>query len=463
MNTDFLYAFTAYLGILGAISFHFYKKAMNATEFTLGSRSLNYIATAIAAHSSDMSIWLFMGFPGSVYLFGMKQAWIPLGLITGMFLSWTFVAGRLRVATEKLQSLTLSDYFEKRFNDTTGILKAVSAIYALIFFLFYISAGLVGMGIMFESVFGIDYHIGILIGLLITVMYTLLGGFVGVAYCDLFQGLFLVSMIVFVPVYALFNLDGGINLITQTAQLKNISLSFIPDSLSELISSILLAISWGIGYFGQPHILINFMGIKDAQSVKKARAVGMTWQLFTIGSSVAIGLIGIGLFPHNLVNNELVFVQMVQTLFTPFFAGFILCAIIAAGLTTIDTQILVSASIFAQDIYKRFFNPHATSAEVLRVSKVGIVIVPLMSYMIAFTRSASVHGLVSYAWTGLGSCFGPLVLTSLYSKRVTFWGALLGMIAGGTVAATWHLTGSTVPPMIPAFSANLVLILLCSK
>lgn len=463
MDHSFLLAFGTYLGILGCITYWFHAKNKNNTDLILGNRSLNYIATAIAAHSSDMSIWLFMGFPGMVYLQGMSQIWMVLGLIAGMYCSWTFIAGRLRAATEHYESKTLSQYFEKRFNDSSGSLRLVSALLSLLFFIFYISSGLVGMGIMFESVFGINYHIGVLCGLLTAVAYTFIGGFVGVAWCDLFQGAFLVSMIVMVPILGYSLLQNGWTDISNAAQLKNISLNLLPNSFEQLFHSLLLALAWGIGYFGQPHILINFMGIKDAKETTKAKHVGMTWQFLTLGASLLVGLIGIALFPTMLANPELIFVVMVQKIFTPFFAGFVLCAIIAAGLTTVDTQILVAASVISEDIYKQFFNRKATQQQLNTILRFGIIIVPLISYMVAFNRSNSVFGLVDFAWMGLGSTFGPVVLTSLYSKHITKHAVLSGMIVGGLIAALWQFTGSNIPAMIPGFFSNLCVILLGSQ
>lgn len=463
MLHNFIWAFGLYGSILAVISFAFYKKSQNAEEFMLGNRSLNYVATAIAAHSSDMSIWLFMGLPGIVYTQGMQIAWVPIGLVLGMFCSWTFVATALRKTTEKYDALTLSSYLEKRFQDTSGKLRVLSALLCLLFFVFYVSSGLVGMGLMFENVFNIDYHLGILVALLVTVTYTFVGGFVGVAWCDLFQGLFLVMMIVLVPSLALQKLP-SLQAITIAAQLKSISLTLLPTTISGIISSLLLALSWGLGYFGQPHILVNFMGIKSTKEVSKARNIGITWQIFTLGASLAIGIIAIAYFAQTLPDAELVFVTMVRSLFSPFIAGFVLCAIVAAGLTTIDTQILVSASTFATDFYKPYFHPKATNKEVLRASKIGVLIMPLISYAVAFNKSTTVYALVEYAWNGLGSSFGPVILTSLYSKRVTANGAFFGMLTGGIIAALWPLSGSTVPSMIPGFFLNMaVLMLLSSK
>lgn len=461
MLHNVIWAFGLYGSILAAISFFSYKKSHNAEDFMLGSRSLNYLATAIAAHSSDMSIWLFMGLPGIVYTKGMNIAWVPIGLVLGMFCSWTFVATRLRTVTEKYNALTLSAYLEERFNDRSGKLRILSALLCLLFFVFYVSSGLVGMGLMFENVFGIDYHMGILAALLTTVAYTFIGGFVGVAQADLFQGFFLVTMIVLVPLLALFKVPST-HTISTVAQLKGISLRLIPRSTSGIISSLSLALSWGLGYFGQPHILVNFMGIKNSKEIKKARTVGLIWQTLTLSASLAVGIIAIAYFAQTLPAPELVFVTMVKSLFSPFIAGFVLCAIVAAGLTTIDTQILVSASTFATDFYKQYIHPEATDGEVLRASKVGVLIMPLVSYAVAFNKSATVYALVEYAWNGLGSSFGPVILTSLYSKRVTANGAFLGMLMGGITAALWPLTGSTVPSMIPGFFSNLAILMLLS-
>ncbi len=474
MNSEYALAFSAYIGVLGLITlaFYYFKNRNNLfslsyqeshdhaeQEFLLGNRSISSLATAIAAHSSDMSIWLFTGLPGSVYLFGMQNAWLVIGLTIGMYLCWTFVAEKLRINTEKHDSYTLSSYFEEHFQDKTGKLRLVSALLALLFSIFYISSGLTGLGITLESIFEMNYYWSIFIGLTITILYTIIGGFASIAWCDLFQGFFMVFVIVLVPLYGYTFLENGITSITTVAQLKHISLSLIPDNFSKFISSIMLAVGWGLGYFGQPHILVNFMGIKDPSSIKKARTIGMVWQLFAVCAVLAVGLIGIGMFPESLIDNELVFVIMVQKMFAPLFAGFILCAIIAAALTTIDTQVLVSATVVSQDLYKRFINKKASSRTTLFISKLAIIFIPCISFLIACTRP-SVYTLVEYAWMGLGSSFGPVILVALYSKKVTAKKALIGMISGGCLAALWPLLNTGIPSMIPAFSTNILMLLI---
>lgn len=463
MVQTFVYGFAGYLAVLAILGVWFHKKSHTASDFILGGRSLNYWTTAIAAHASDMSMWMFMGLPAAAYVTGMQSAWIPLGLMTGMYLTWTFIARPLRVATEHLQSDTLSTYFEKRFNDTTGQLRLVSACFSLWFFTFYIASGLVGMGRLFENTFHIDYHLGILLGLIITVVYTFIGGFAAIAQSHFFQGLFLVIMMLVVPVLAYFSLPPETSF-TTLSHLTGISFSLIPQTFSQLVTALVLAISWGMGYFGQPHILINFMGIKDPASMPKAMRVGMLWQFLTFGASLAVGIIGIAFFTTPLTDSMLVFIQTVQILFPPFFAGFLLCAVVAAGLTTIATQMLVSASIISQDLYKHFIHKNASPASVLRVSQYGLMAIPVCSFFIAFSKSTTVMGLVDYAWMGLGASFGPAVIAALYLPRSTQKGIFYGMFAGGLTATLWEpLMGSFMPSMIPAFFLNFLIILVTSQ
>ncbi len=455
----YMYAFLGYMTVIALIGWWFSKQSTSSDHFALGNRSLNYLATAIAAHSSDMSIWLFMGLPAAIFVTGMTTAWIPFGLMLGMYLSWSFVAQPLRTQSEKYGSVTLGSFFSSAFHDKTGSIRALTAILSLLFFVFYISSGLVGMGLMFESTFKLNYHLGVGIALLTTIAYTLLGGFLAVAWCDLFQGLFLVVAILLVPVLALFNLPAS-HCLTTAAELRNVSLSIIPHSVNELVSALMLAIGWGLGYFGQPHILVNFMASDKSTSLTKAKWVGMLWQLLTLGAAVAVGLIAIIYFFDCPIQPELIFVTMVQDLFSPLAAGIVLCAIVAAGLTTIDTQILVTASTFAKDLYQPFINPKASEKDLLFVTKLGVVLLPCISFAIAFSKHASVYSLVDYAWSGLGSCFGPVMLVALYGKKTSVRTVVVGMVTAGVIAGLWPLAGTAIQSMIPAFLTNLAILLL---
>lgn len=460
MNNLLLIAFGVYALFFGSITYFFHRKNSASEAFLLGNRSLNYIATAIVAHSSDMSLWLFMAFPGTVYAAGAAALWVPIGLLLGMYATWNLIAERLRIETEQYQSVTLSDYLTKKFNDTSGLIRFFSSISALVFFVFYIASGLVGIGYMFEDVFATHYVIGISAGLITTIAYTYFGGFMGIAWCHLIQGIFLLFMLFFVPLYAYTFLSNGWKDVTTLASLHNISLNFLPHTIHELYSGIIIALSWGLGYFGQPHILVSFMGIDKSDNMKKAQYVGMFWQFFILAGAVLIGLIGIGLFKHGLANNELVFIEMIQMLFNPFLAGLILAAIVAAGLTTINTQILVAASTISEDMYKQYFNKQASSVQLMFISKIAIVVLPIISCIIAFLYKKSVFQLVHFAWSGLGCTFGPLLLLALLQKKLHYEVAFVGMVTGSLTIFLWPLVPCTLPAMIPGFFGSLGIMLL---
>ncbi len=458
MNIVVLIAFCLYLAVLLGIGLA--SHCFSRSEQFLGNRSLNFWVTALSAHASDMSSWLFMGFPAMVYLNGAFECWAAIGLTTCMFLNWKFVAPRLRVLTERYNCFTLSSYFEHRVGDTTGMIGLVSAIVSIFFFIFYIASGLVGLGRLFESVFQLSYHIGISVGIGIIIAYTALGGFLAVAWNDFFQALFLLVMIVLVPLSALAAI-GGPAIVFEQASLQGISLSLFPAGKTAL-DIIYLALSWGLGYFGAPHILTKFMSIRDVRDMKKARWVGITWQILTLSAAAAIGLIGIAYFPFQAVNPELVFVTLVKQLFNPFMSTLILCAILAAALSTIDSQVIASAAIVTENIYGRWIRPKAAQSEQLLISRIGVVIIPLCSLFMARNNDSSIYELVNYAWTGLACSFGPLMLTTLHTEFVTPWGALSGILVGSVIAGVWPDLGSSVPAMMPGFFFSLMSILAVS-
>ena len=323
------------------------------------------------------------------------------------------------------------------------------------------------MGNLFESLFGIEYFIGIFVATTVVVIYTFAGGYVTVAWTDLFQAIFLLAMIILVPIIAYSHID-GIHSIVEAAKQKQISLSFIEDpSLLSYVSIVFLALGWGLGYFGQPHIITKFMGIKHAQDLYKSKYLGMSWQVLALLGAAGVGLVGIAFFPEGIKNDELVFVEMVKSLFHPFFAGLILCGVIAANVSTMDSQILVCASIITEDVYKRFLSKKGSSQELLRVSRISVVVISVISFILASSRSATVAGTVFYAWTGLGCSFGPLVIMSLYSDRANRYGALAGIIVGGGIAGFWSfinplLTDLEIPAMIPGFFLSMLAIYVVS-
>lgn len=468
MQTYVIAAFIAYFTLLLLIGLFFHRKQVSSSDFIMGNRSLNFWLVAISAHASDMSAWLFMAFPMTIFMLGLPHIWIAMGLIVGMFLNWQFVAPRLRAMTEKYDCFTLSSFFEKRFNDQSGKIKLISAIVLIIFLTHYLSAGLIAMGYLLESLFGLNYMLGLSVALLVVVIYTFVGGFTTVAWTDLFQGIFLLIMIIIVPIIAFNKIEGGWDKIAQIAQQKNIPLTFSTDgTLDSFINIFSLALGWGLGYFGMPHIITKFMGLKHTSEMHKSKWLGMSWQVIALTCAAIIGLIGIAYFPQGLETPEMIFVEMVKDLFHPFVAGFILCAVIAANMSTMDSQILVCSSIISEDFFKHFYKKTATDRQILLVSKISVIVISIVALMIAFNKSATILDTVLYSWSGLGSAFGPLVLMSLYSRRINRYGALAGIIVGTVVVMIWPtinplITKYQLLPMIPGFILSAASIYLVS-
>lgn len=468
MDLQIIFSFFIYFLILLFIGISLNKKSKSEIDFMVGNRSLNFWVTAISAHAADMSAWLFMAMPAAIFIRGLPEIWIALGLLLGMFLNWQFIAPKLRILTEQYNTYTLSSFFEVHFKDKSGVLRVITAIISIFFLTSYLSAGLIAMGYLFESVFGINYYIGAAIAVSVVVVYTYIGGFHAVAWTDLFQGIFLFLMIYLVPVIA-FTKIGGIGEIQQIAESKDLPLTFLKDATPlSILTIIMIAFGWGLGYFGQPHILSKFLGIKDVKQMSKAKILGMSWQFGALFGAVAVGLVGIAYFPEGLQNNELVFVEMVKTLFHPLPAGFILCAIVAANISTMDSQILVCATVIVEDIYKRLFRRTTGSIELLKMSRFSVVLVGLVAFVLAASKSATVSKTVFYAWSGLGSSFGPVVIASLWLKSANRNGAIAGIIIGGVTSAVWlhinpYLTSLEIPAMIPGFFGGFITILLVSK
>jgi sodium/proline symporter len=454
--------FFIYFGLLLTLVFIFYHKQKSDTDFVIGDRSLNFWLTALSAHASDMSNWLFMGYPALIYTGGIFGIWTALGLIFFMYLNWQFVAPKVRVLTEKTKSLTLNAYFEHRFSDSSGIIRVLSSFISLLFYVVYISAGLIGMGFLVDTLFGLSYFTGITIGLGIVAFYVFIGGYLTVAWIDLFQGLFLLVVIVTIPCYLLGKL-GGTTAVFSALETKHLSLSLLPDySLNTILKAISLAVGWGLGYFGQPHIITKFMGIKHSSEIHKAKWVGITWQTFALFGATIFGLLGVILF-KDLANPELISLEVVKKTLPSIFSALILCAILAATTNVIAAQILVVASSLAEDFYKRLINKEATHFQILKVSRASVLFIALISYVLAFFKISTIYKLVLYAWTGIGASFGPLLLISLHYKKVNFYGALAGIISGALISAIWPLFNQSLPAMIPAFAISSLMIYLFSN
>lgn len=465
MKPEYWVSFLVYFSLLFGVALAVRKKHASSSEMLLGDRKLNFWVTALSAQASDMSSWLFMAFPMSIFLGGMPLAWTALSLIIGMYCTWTFVAPKLRTITEEYNCYTLSSYFAKRYGDPKNYIRTSSALLLLLFMTYYLASGLIAIGFLFGSLFEMNYFIGISIALFVMVAYTFIGGFVSVAWADLFQGIFLLISIMVVPILAVSHI-GGLQTITEVAKTAHIPLNLFSGDIG--FKDILFPLfGWGLGYFGMPHILIKFMGIKNASDLKKARNLGISWQVLALASAVAVGLIAIAFFKDGIDNPELVFVEMVKVLFHPMAAGIVMCGVLAATISTMDSQLLVSASSFTEDIYKHLLAPKLTSVREVLVFRMSVLAISSIAFWIALGRDKTIMETVYFAWAGLGSTFGPLLLASLWSKKPNYYGALSGILTGGLTAALWPTINlwliqqgilGSVLSMIVAFPLSLIVI-----
>ncbi len=459
-------AFCLYFMLLLSIGIYFYTKTLNQADFSLGNRSLNFWLTAIAAQASDMSDWIFMALPGAIFLLGLCEIWIAISLAAFMFLTWQFIAPALRKQTEQLQVLTLTSFFEKKFHDTSSSIKIISGFFCLYFFTFYIAAGIVGFGKAFEIIFDMPYHQGIMVGLAISLIYTLLGGLLAVTWSNLLQGTFLLLCILLVPIFAIQTKLGGFSQFYQNLALTGKDyLSFWPTG--SFAATIMAILKWGPGYFGQPHILINFMSINNPDHISKAKWVGLSWQFLVLSGAVLVGLVGKLMFMQTLQSPELVFIVMVKSMFAPFLAGIILCSVLAATVSTINIQSLICASLIIQDLCLPLLKIKNSEKTELFLTRIAIFIIPLLSLMIAWNTSytndaQAIMNLVLYAWSGLGVTFGPIVILSLYAQSLNKFGVIAGLLSGGLCAIFWPLNHN-IPVMVAGYLINISITFVVSR
>ncbi|MFH1718720.1 MAG: sodium/proline symporter PutP [Planctomycetota bacterium] len=458
MPVPTLITFIAYLVVLLGIGFYFYQKSTSIEGYLLGGRGMGSWVTALSAQASDMSGWLLMGLPGAIYLGGMGKVWIAIGLFVGTVLNWVLVSARLRVYTQRTGAITLPCFFEARFRDPTGLLRIISAIIILIFFAIYTSSGLVATGKLFESTLDVKYNIAVIIGGLVIIAYTFLGGFMAVCWTDLLQGALMVFAIVIVPALT-YHRAGGIEAISKAMALKEISTSLMPQGRTFFIGlcMIISSMAWGLGYFGQPHILVRFMSIKSVKKLRTSMAIAIVWVLLSLAGAVVVGFIGIAMF-ENLGDGqeEKVFIYMIRDLFNPWFGGILLAAIFSAIMSTIDSQLLVSSSALSEDFYCKAIKKQASEREIVLVGRVCVVIISAIALFLALDRDNTILGIVSYAWGGFGAAFGPLVLFSLFSRRTAWQAALAGMVTGTVVLVLWKQVGlgERMYEIVPGFAAN---------
>ncbi|EAH6995898.1 sodium/proline symporter PutP [Campylobacter coli] len=468
INTPIAIMFVAYAALMLYIGFYFYRQNKNTEDYFLGGRSLGPVVSALSAGASDMSGWLLMGLPGALYASGLIESYIAIGLSIGALLNWSFVAKRLRIYTSVIaNSITIPDYFETRFDDDKHILRIVCAIVILIFFTFYVSSGLVGGAKLFEATFGIRYEYALTTGTLIIVAYTFLGGYKAVCWTDLLQGLLMMGALIVVPAVMLYHLGGFGEAMAVIEEIKPNALS-MGEGIGAL--SIVSALAWGLGYFGQPHILVRFMSIRSTKDIPAATFVGISWMVISLIGACFIGLLGIAYvhkFELTLQDPEKIFIVMSQLLFNPWIAGILLSAILAAIMSTASSQLLVSSSTIAEDFYKRIFNKEASNKTVMNLGRIGVLLVALVAFVISTDKESSVLSIVAYAWAGFGASFGSVMLFSLFWSRMTRIGAILGMITGAVVVVLWknylaELFNFPIYEIVPGFVAASAVIIIAS-
>jgi len=462
MATGVAVTFIVYLVFLLAIGFYFYRRSATIEDYLLGGRGMGAWVTALSAQASDMSGWLLMGLPGALYLGGLVESWIAIGLFAGTVLNWMLVAGRLRIYTETTGSITLPDFFQERFRSPGGILRIVSAVIILFFFTIYASAGLVAAGRLFETIFKFDYRLCVLIGGVIIVGYTFMGGFLAVCWTDLFQGLLMLAALVVVPIRACIRL-GGMDAVKTAMELKNISTSFIPQDTRYPMLAIVSAAAWGLGYFGQPHILVRFMSAKSLVKIRESMIIALVWVFVSLGGAVVVGLVAVGMFEGlSRGQEDKVFIYMIGELFDPWTGGILLAAILSAIMSTIDSQLLVSSSALTEDFYQKIIRPDASQKEIVLIGRLCVIIMSIMAAFLALFWEKSIMTIVKYAWAGFGAAFGPVVLFALFSRRTGWAGALAGMVVGAVVVVVWRLAGmsESMYEIVPGFAANCATIVL---
>lgn len=479
-QTWFIIAMVIYLAVMLGIGVWSFTKTDKYEDYVVGGRGLHPFVAALSAGASDMSGWLLMGLPGAIYVSGLIEAWIAIGLTVGAWINWKLVAPRLRAFTEKAgDSITIPSFFEQRLKDRTRLLRIVCGVIILVFFTFYVSSGMVAAGKFFESSFGLNYLAGMLLVAAVTMLYTLFGGFLGATLTDVAQGLLMFAALVAVPIVAVINAGGPSTVIKNVSDIDPGLLSLFGSGdfwTFATIASIVSALAWGLGYFGQPHIIVRFMALRSPADAGVARRIGVGWMGISALGAVATAIVGISYFSQHAdmepADAETVFLDLAQILFHPFIAGLVLAAVLAAIMSTVSSQLVVTSSALIEDLFK-IVALRTGSTRTLHdktyvlLGRLGVLVVAVIAVVLAISPSNSILDLVAFAWAGFGASFGPIVLLTLFWKRLSNWGALFGLLSGAVVAFVW---GQVSTPMtdaiyeiIPGFIVNLIVAVVVSR
>ncbi|MFO7342911.1 sodium/proline symporter PutP [Parageobacillus thermoglucosidasius] len=462
-----LLAIGVYMVAMLIIGWYGYRRTKDLSDYMLGGRSLGPAVSALSAGAADMSGWLMMGFPGAVYGAGLSQVWIAIGLTVGAYLNWLLVAPRLRVYTEVANnSITIPSFFENRFKDSTLLLRIVSSLVILVFFTFYVSSGIVAGAVFFDNTFDLSYHAGLIILTSVVLLYTLAGGFLAVSWTDFVQGLIMLSALLLIPLIAFFHTGGVQETFATIEKIDPALLSLFGGTTAVGIVS---SLAWGLGYVGQPHIIVRFMAIQSAKEVKIARRIGIGWMILCLLGATFTALAGIAFYEktgYELSNPEAVFIDLGQILFHPFIAGLVLSAVLAAIMSTISSQLIVTSSALTEDLF-RLVKRNVTDKELVFLGRLSVLIVTVVAAAMAWVQSDTILALVAHAWAGFGASFGPVVFLGLFWKKMTNWGAIAGMAAGAITVLVWPNIDfqswlDDLYEMVPGFLLNLVFIYIVS-
>lgn len=467
-NWPIALAFMLYLVLMMSIGLYYSRRQKNLSSYILGDRQLGPWLTSMSAEASDMSGWMLMGLPGYAYLHGLSAFWTGIGLIIGTWANWLLVSQRLRNYTEVANnSLTIPDYLSNRFEDRKNGLRLICALFIILFFIIYTSSGFVAAGKLFNTIFGIPYLHALLLGAFVVVFYTFLGGFSAVALTDFIQGTMMFFTVIYVPVAATIAMGGPMHTLDILSKEGADFFSFFPDStgMSALLVMIVSSLGWGLGYFGQPHILVKFMAIGDPKELKKSTRIAMTWVLLSLTFAIAIGVVGKAYLstPLENANAERVFILMAESLSAPFITGIIWSAILAAIMSTSSSQLLVTSSAVSRDLFQAFLKKDASEKTLIRVSRLSVLLVSAIAVYLGSDPNSYIFSIVSYAWAGFGACFGATVLLSLYWKRMTLKGAYAGVIVGGVTVLIWkQFEWFGLYELVPGFFFSIAAIIIVS-
>ena len=459
--------FGIYLVFLIGIGVYFYYKTDSHESYVLGDRGVGYWVTALSAQASDMSGWLLLGLPGAVYLSGLTEIWVVIGLASGTYLNWKFVAPALRVQTEEYNSLTIPSFISKKLDDKKGYIRTFSAIVILFFFTIYSASGLVASGKLFDSLLGIDYKWGVIIGGGTIIIYTFLGGYLAGVWTDFFQGALMFFAIIMVPVGAYFN-AGGIDGISAAMDAREISLNIFRYAKVLSFPVIISGLGWGLGYFGQPHIIVRFMSIDSADELWKSRIVAMIWVIISLLGAIAVGVTGIGVFSNVSEmggDAEKVFIFLIDKLFNPWIAGILYAAILSAIMSTISSQLLVSSNTLTEDFYRHIVKREKTNKEMIWLGRWCVMVIFVIASYLSMNPDSKVLEMVSYAWAGFGGVFSPVILFTLYKKDLSWKSVLVSMAIATATVIIWKETGlgKTIYEIVPSFIVNCICIYLFEK